>query len=119
VKKDRKNTVKFNLTNPMFLDSNNYIRGYERTIGNHQSFSVHMGTFSMGRIFSINTDSIKSLNKDIKSRGISLSGDYRFYLAKENKYNSPHGLYIGLILLLILLCGILSFQLLQQLLQVN
>ena len=31
----------------------------------------------------------------MNSRGLSLSADYRFYLAKENKYNSPHGIYIG------------------------
>jgi hypothetical protein len=24
-----------------------------------------------------------------------MSGDYRFYLSKENKYNSPRGVYIG------------------------
>ena len=95
VKKERKNTVKLNLTNPMIFGSKNYILGYERTIGKHQSFSVHIGTFMMGRIFNINTDSIKSLNKNVKSQGLSLSGDYRFYLAKENRYNSPHGLYIG------------------------
>lgn len=94
-KRDRKNTVKFNLTNPMFFGSNNYIIGYERTIGNHQSFSVHVGTFSLGRLVSFNTDSITNLNKNIKSVGLSLSGDYRFYLAKENKYKSPHGIYIG------------------------
>jgi len=95
VKKDRKNSIKINLTNPMLFGDNNYILGYERTIGDHQSFSVNVGTFQLGRLFNINTDSIKSLNKNVKSRGISLSGDYRFYLAKENKYNSPHGLYIG------------------------
>jgi hypothetical protein len=95
LKKVRKNTVKFNITNPMFFGSNNYILGYERTIGKHQSFSLHVGTFSLGRIINFNTDSIKGLSKDVKSVGVSLSGDYRFYLAKENKYNSPHGLYIG------------------------
>jgi hypothetical protein len=95
LKKSRKNTIKFNLTNPMFFGSNNYILGYERTIGKHQSFSLHVGTFALGKLININTDSIKGLTKDVKSQGLSLSGDYRFYLAKENKYNSPHGLYIG------------------------
>jgi hypothetical protein len=95
LKKDRKNSIKFNLTNPMFFGSNNYIVGYERTIGKHQSFSLHVGTFSLGRIISFDTDSIKGLSKKVNSVGVSLSGDYRFYLAKENKYNSPHGLYIG------------------------
>jgi hypothetical protein len=69
--------------------------GYERTIGNHQSFSVNLGRFSLPKVFSINTDSIKDLTKDIRSKGFHASGDYRFFLAKENKFNSPHGIYIG------------------------
>jgi hypothetical protein len=94
-RKERKNTIMINLTSPMIFGDNNYVLGYERTIGNHQSFSVHVGTFSLGRLINIDTDSVKGLNKNVSSRGLSLSGDYRFYLAKENKYNSPHGIYIG------------------------
>jgi hypothetical protein len=95
LKKARKNTVMINITSPMIFGDNNYVFGYERTIGKHQSFSVHAGTFSLGRVINIDTDSITELNKDVKSRGLSLSGDYRFYLSKENKYNSPRGVYIG------------------------
>lgn len=95
VKKNRKNTILINLTSPMIFGDDNYVLGYERTIGKHQSFSLHVGTFSLGKLININTDSIESINKDEKSYGLSLSGDYRFYLAKENKYNSPHGIYIG------------------------
>jgi hypothetical protein len=95
LKKARKNTVMINLTSPMIFGSNNYVLGYERTVGKHQSFSVHAGTFSLGRVINIDTDSITELNKDVKSRGLSLSGDYRFYLSKVNKYNSPRGVYIG------------------------
>lgn len=95
VKKDRKNGVKINITNPMFFGSNNYILGYERTVGKHQSFSLNVGTFSLSQIVNINTDSVEEIKKDTKSRGVSFSGDYRFYLVKENKYNAPHGIYIG------------------------
>lgn len=95
VKKTRKNTVKINLTNPMLFGDNNYILGYERTIGRHQSFTLNLGTFTLGKVFNFDTDSIEGINKDVKSIGMSLSGDYRFYLAKENKFDSPHGLYIG------------------------
>ena len=96
VSKYRKNGIKINLTNPMLFGSNNYILGYERTIGKHQSFSMNVGTFSLGQLININTDSIEEIDKkDVKSRGLSFSCDYRFYLAKENKYNSPHGIYIG------------------------
>jgi len=95
LKKVRKNTIMINLTSPMIFGDNNYVLGYERTVGKHQSFSVHLGTFSLGQLININTDSIEDLNSDVKSRGISFSGDYRFYLSKENKYNSPRGVYIG------------------------
>jgi hypothetical protein len=95
VKKNLKNTIRINLTNPMIFGTGCYMFGYERTIGYHQSFSVNTGRFSLPRLVSISTDSIKDITKDDKSSGFHLSGDYRFYLAKENKYNSPHGLYIG------------------------
>jgi len=94
-KKNRKNTVMLNLTSPLIFGSNNLVLGYERTIGKHQSFSIHAGTFSIGKLFSFNTDSLEDIDKNVKSKGLSLSGDYRFYLAKENRYNSPHGIYIG------------------------
>jgi hypothetical protein len=94
-KKDRKNTVKVNLTSPLIFGNNNFIIGYERTVGKHQSIAVNGGSFSIGRIFDFDIDSIQGFNKEVSSRGVSLSGDYRFYLAKENRYNSPHGLYIG------------------------
>lgn len=94
-KKNMKNSIKINLTNPMIFSSQCYVLGIERTIGNHQSFSVNIGRFSLPKLVSINTDSITELNKSSSSKGFHISGDYRFYLAKENKYNSPHGLYIG------------------------
>jgi hypothetical protein len=93
--KERKNSLKINLTNPMIFGKNAYVFGYERTIGNQQSFSINVGKFSIRKFFSINTDSIIDNSSTRSSTGISLSGDYRFYLAKENKYNSPHGIYIG------------------------
>jgi hypothetical protein len=95
VQLERKNSVKVNITNPMIFGKNAFVFGYERTIGNHQSFSVNMGKFSMPKLFSIGTDSIIDNSSNRSSKGISLSGDYRFYLANENKYNSPHGIYIG------------------------
>jgi hypothetical protein len=94
-KKNLKNSVKLNLTNPMIFGTNCFMIGYERTIGDHQSFSVNIGRFSLPKIASINTDSISELDKGSSSKGFHFSGDYRFYLAKENKYKSPHGLYIG------------------------
>jgi hypothetical protein len=95
VTKNYKNTLKINLTNPMIFSDRSLIFGYERTIGNYQSFSVNFGRFILPEIFDINTDSLKSINHSNKTKGISLSGDYRFYIAKLNKFNSPRGVYIG------------------------
>jgi hypothetical protein len=94
-KKNLKNSVRINLTNPMIFGDQCFMIGYERTIGDHQSFTVNIGKFSLPKLLDLNTDSIADLNKSAKSRGFHLSGDYRFYLSKENKYNSPHGVYIG------------------------
>jgi hypothetical protein len=94
-KKELKNSVKINLTNPMIFGTNCFMVGYERTIGKHQSFSVNIGRFSLPRLVSIDTDSIQEITKDMNTKGFHLSGDYRFYLSKENKHNSPHGVYIG------------------------
>jgi hypothetical protein len=94
-KKNLKNSVKVNLTNPMIFGTNCYMIGYERTIGDHQSFSVNIGRFSLPRFVSINTDSVSEITKDMNSKGFHFSGDYRFYLSKENRYHSPHGVYIG------------------------
>jgi hypothetical protein len=93
--KNLKNTIRINLTNPMIFGTDCFMFGYERTVGNHQSFSINTGRFSMPRLISINTDSIKDITKDNKSSGFHMSMDYRFYLSKENKYNAPHGVYIG------------------------
>ena len=93
--KNLKNSIKINITNPMIFGDNCYMIGYERTIGDHQSFSVNIGRFSLPRFVDINTDSIQEITKDMNTKGFHLSGDYRFYLSKENKHNSPHGVYIG------------------------
>jgi len=94
-KKNLKNSIKINITNPMIFGDQCYMIGYERTIGNHQSFSVSIGRFSLPRILDFDTDSLKSIDEDSHSKGFHISADYRFYLAKENKFNAPHGLYIG------------------------
>ena len=94
-KKYLKNSVKINITNPMIFGTQCYVIGYERTIGNHQSLSFNIGRFALPQLININTDSIQELNKTSSSKAFHISGDYRFYLAKENKFNSPHGIYIG------------------------
>jgi hypothetical protein len=90
-----KNTVRINLTNPMIFGDGCFMVGYERTIGKHQSVSANIGRFTLPRIVDINTDSINDITNETNWKGFHGSIDYRFYLSKENKYNSPHGVYIG------------------------
>jgi len=92
---EKKNTIKINISNPLLFGSKAYIFGYERIIGNNQSFSVNIGRMSLPAFLNkLGNDSVKLLN-NTSERGFNFSVDYRFYLSKENKYNAPHGVYIG------------------------
>ncbi|HTQ65884.1 MAG TPA: hypothetical protein VMI12_13880 [Puia sp.] len=93
-KKEFKNTIHMNVTNPLIFGSRAIIFGYERVMGKHQSFTVDIGSTDFPSLNIIGDDSLKAKNTTGQS-GLHVSGDYRFYLAKENKYEAPHGLYIG------------------------
>ena len=92
--KNRKNTVRVNLTNPLIFGDRSIILGYERVTKPNQSFSVNFGLTSFPKLGILGSDSLKA-NKDVENGGINFSADYRFYLAKENKYPAPRGVYIG------------------------
>lgn len=96
-KRTRKNIVRLNLTNPLIFGDRSLILGYERVVNDHQSFSINAGLATLPKFNLINfvDDSIVQLYKDTKDKGFNVTADYRFYLAKENKYNAPRGLYIG------------------------
>jgi hypothetical protein len=93
-KKDLKNTIHFNLTNPIIFGDRSLIIGYERVINKRQSFTINIGSAGFPSMNLINSDSAKVTKSSDKS-GINISADYRFYLAKENKYVAPRGVYIG------------------------
>jgi hypothetical protein len=91
----RKNVIRYDLSGGLLFGIDRYVVfGYERVLGPHQSISLNVGVVGLPGLISINTDSF-SLSKDSKNSGYNASLDYRFYLAKENKYQPPHGLYIG------------------------
>ncbi len=91
-----KNTVRLNLTNPLIFGNHSLQIGYERLIGTNQSFSLNIGTASFPILTFGDTDTtIGLLTKDYEDRGFHISGDYRFYLKRENKYPAPRGIYIG------------------------
>jgi hypothetical protein len=89
-----KNTIRFNLTNPMLFGEKYMVIGYERVVSKYQTFSVNIGRFSLPKWMNFNTDSL-ALKDDYRDKGFTFAADYRFYLKKENKYDAPHGLYIG------------------------
>jgi len=91
-----KNTVRYNITNPLIFGTHSYQFGYERLIGKNQSFSVNIGSASFPMLIFNSTDTtIGLLSKDYEDRGFHISGDYRFYLKSENKHPAPRGIYIG------------------------
>lgn len=91
--KNYKNTIYFNITNPVLFDWKFTIIGYERVINKHQTISASIGRVSLPR-FSFLSDSL-GLKDQYNEWGIHFSFDYRFYLQKENKYLAPRGVYIG------------------------
>ena len=94
VKKPLKNTVRINLTNPIFFGENYWVIGYERIVNTNQSFSINGGRFSLPKFVNINTGDL-DIQKEYKDRGIHVSADYRFYLKSVNKFDAPRGVYVG------------------------
>jgi hypothetical protein len=100
IKKDKvfKNTVRFNLTNPIIFGDRAMIFGYERVLGQRQSFSINIGRATLPKlsVFDINSNNPSvQLKKGSTEKGINVSVDYRFYLNKVNRYPAPRGVYIA------------------------
>ena len=93
-KKDLKNTIHFNLTNPLIFGDRAIIFGYERVVNKRQTFTVNVGSMGFPALNIINSDSVQA-GKTHSQSGFNISVDYRFYLAKENRYVAPRGIYIG------------------------
>lgn len=91
--KNFKNTIRFNISNPVLFDWKFNIIGYERVINNRQTASVNIGRTSLGG-FSFLSDSLE-LKDQFNDKGFNFSLEYRFYLQKENKHHAPRGVYIG------------------------
>jgi len=89
-----KNTVRFNLTNPLIFGTKSIVFGYERVLTKRSSFSVNIGQASFPDFEIIDADSLRA-NSILGESGFHISGDYRFYLSKENKFEAPRGVYIG------------------------
>ncbi|MDI1323976.1 MAG: DUF3575 domain-containing protein [Algoriphagus sp.] len=84
----RRNTVKIDLTS-YFLYRDAIVFSYERVVKPHQSFGITLGYETFPSI------SQSSIIKEDNRGGYKFGGEYRFYLAKENKFAAPRGVYIG------------------------
>jgi hypothetical protein len=93
-KKNLKNTVHVNISNPLIFGDKYNVIGYERVIKNYQTVILNAGRFSFPK-FGSSSDSSMQLQKDYHDKGYHVSVEYRFYLKKENKYTAPRGIYIG------------------------
>ena len=94
LKKDYKNTIRLNITNPLIFGTRSIIFGYERMLKKNRSISVNLGQASFPGFTFKNSDSLKA-GSDLNQRGYNFSIDYRYYLTNENKYAAPRGVYIG------------------------
>jgi hypothetical protein len=59
----------------------------------NQSFSISGGYQQFPKITNFG-DNITT-TEETKKTGYKVGGEYRFYLRKENKFQAPHGVYIG------------------------
>jgi uncharacterized protein DUF3575 len=92
----RRNTIKVDLTS-YWLYRNAVVFSYERVLKKHpnHTWGITAGLQQFPKLLgSLDTDSIK-VKKDYNASGLKLGGEYRIYLMKENKFNAPHGVYIG------------------------
>jgi hypothetical protein len=91
--KEYNNTIKINLTS-WILYSNGVQLNYERILSKKRSFTIFGGIIQFPVPSAIANSSI-TFDNNTKSSGYTFGADYRFYLAKENKYAAPHGIYLA------------------------
>lgn len=93
-KSEFKNTIHFNITNPLIFGRKSIIFGYERILRKNCSISINAGQASFSPFNFLDGSKFK-LNTILNEKGLNLSGDFRFYFNKLNRYAVPRGGYIG------------------------
>jgi Protein of unknown function (DUF3575) len=88
-----KNTVKVNVSS-WILYSSGIQMGYERVLSPKRTFTVFGGIIQFPMPSLIANSSLRFEQNKEKS-GYVFGAEYRFYLAKENKYAAPHGIYLA------------------------
>jgi hypothetical protein len=88
----RKSVIKYNLSTPALYNSA-FLFQYERVLNPNRSLSVQVGHITLPELLT-RFENIQKI-ADAEQFGYNVTIDYRFYLAKENKYNAPRGVYIA------------------------
>jgi hypothetical protein len=91
--KEYKNTLKLNITS-WILYINGVQLNYERLLSKKRSLTIFGGIIQFPVPSAIANSNIV-LNRDTQKSGFSIGSEYRFYLAKENKYAAPRGVYLA------------------------
>jgi len=92
--KNYKNTIRWNITPMAVIGPKSLVLGYERTVSDWQSFSINFGYLEMAPMENEDGSPIEIFDQNTKG-GFDISGDYRFYFKKRNKFKAPDGLYWG------------------------
>jgi hypothetical protein len=91
----RRNTIKVDLTS-YWLYRDALVFSYERVVKNkpYQTWAITAGIQEFPALQGTLSDTVL-IKRQNKALGYKVGGEYRFYLKKENKYEAPHGVYIG------------------------
>jgi len=88
-----RNNIKINLSAWVLYDDV-FILSYERSINKHQTLAITGGLLQFPSFGSLSLNNMH-FEQTLKRNGFTIGSEYRFYLAKENKFAAPHGLYLG------------------------
>jgi hypothetical protein len=91
--KELKNTIKINVTS-WVLYNNGIQMNYERLLSKKRSITLYGGyiEFPMPTVI---PNTPFNFDRNRTKTGFSIGSEYRFYLARENKYSAPHGVYLA------------------------
>jgi hypothetical protein len=89
----RKNIIKYDITSNILFNSS-YNFTYERVLRKQQTLGITLGYQELPTLQSLLANDTVTTTRKTAS-GYKFAADYRFYLGKENRYQGPHGVYIG------------------------
>ena len=88
----RRNTIKIDFTS-RWLYREAYVVSYERVLNPRRTLGIIAGFQNLPEARSLGT--AIQVTRDTRASGFKFGLEYRFYLAKENKFAAPHGVYLG------------------------